>query len=45
MVDETFAALIDQEPARLRAEREAVFTQQQELENKLAAINREKQAI
>src|SRR5262249_15119497 len=33
------------ERARLHGERDAIFTQQQELENKLSAVNRELQAI
>jgi hypothetical protein len=45
MSDENFATFIQRERDRLNAEREAVFTQQQELENKLAEINREMQAI
>ena len=45
MSDETFAVFMERERARLHAEREAVFTQQQELESKLAEINREMQAI
>ncbi len=45
MADETFATYIQRERDRLHAEREAIFTQQQELETKLAEINREMQAI
>ena len=45
MPDETFATFIQRERDRLHAEREAIFTQQQELESKLAGINRELSAI
>ena len=45
MAEETFAEFMVRERDRLHAEREAVFTQQQELENKLAEINRELMAI
>jgi hypothetical protein len=45
MADETFATFIQRERDRLHAEREAVFTQQQQLEGKLADINRELSAI
>ena len=42
---DTFEEFVARERARLQAEREAVFTQQQELEDRLAAINREFAAI
>jgi hypothetical protein len=42
---ETFQDFIARERERLRAEREAVFTQQHELEQKLTAINNEMRAI
>jgi hypothetical protein len=45
MADETFETFVQRERARLHSEREAIFTQQQELENKLAEINRELSAI
>jgi hypothetical protein len=45
MPDETFEMFVARERARLHGEREAIFTQQQELENKLAEINRELAAI
>ncbi|HEX3537813.1 MAG TPA: hypothetical protein VHU15_13715 [Stellaceae bacterium] len=45
MADETFEMFVQRERARLHGEREAIFTQQQELENKLADINRELAAI
>ncbi len=45
MADETFATFIERERARLNAAREAVFTQQHELEGKLTAINNEMRAI
>ena len=45
MTDETFEAFVTRERARLNGEREAIFSQQQELENKLATINRELDAI
>ena len=45
MADETFEMFVQRERARLHGEREAVFTQQQDLENKLAEINRELAAI
>ena len=41
MADETFAEFMARERARLHGEREAVFTAQQELEGKLAEINRD----
>ena len=45
MADETFATFMQRERDRLHAEREAVFSQQHELEAKLADINRELSAI
>lgn len=42
---ETFQDFIARERERLHTEREAVFTQQHELEGKLAAINKELGAI
>jgi hypothetical protein len=45
MADETFEMFIQRERARLHGERETIFTQEQELENKLAEINRELAAI
>ena len=42
---ETFQDFITRDRERLHAEREAVFTQQHELEGKLAAINNELRAI
>jgi hypothetical protein len=45
MTDETFEGFVSRERARLHSEREVIFTQQQELENKLAGINRELAAI
>src|SRR5262245_50421847 len=42
---ENFAEFIARERDRLHAEREAVFTQQRELEGQLAAINNELTAI
>ena len=42
---ETFQDFITRDRERLHAEREAVFTQQHELESKLAAINNELRAI
>ena len=42
---ETFQDFIARDRERLHAEREAVFTQQHELEGKLAAINNELRAI
>jgi hypothetical protein len=38
MADETFERFVQRERARLHGEREAIFIQQQELENKLADI-------
>lgn len=45
MADETFADFITRDRERLHAEREQIFNQQHELENKLAHINRELSAI
>ena len=45
MADETFATFIERERDRLHAEREQIFNQQQELEAKLADLNRELSAI
>ena len=45
MTDETFATFMQRERDRLHAEREQIFTQQQELEAKLADLNRELSAI
>lgn len=45
MADETFETFVARERARLHGEREAIFTQQQELEEKLAGVNRELAAI
>ena len=42
---DTFQDFITRDRERLHAEREAVFTQQHELEGKLAAINNELRAI
>ncbi len=42
---DTFADFITRDRARLHAEREAIFTQQQDFETKLAAINNEMRAI
>lgn len=44
-MSDTFEEFIARERDRLRGEREAVFNQQQELEQKLAAINKEMRAI
>ena len=41
MPDETFEMFVARERARLHGEREAIFTAQQELAEKLAGINRE----
>jgi type II secretory pathway component PulM len=41
MAEETFADYIERERQRLQAEREAVLTEQRQLEDKLAGINRE----
>jgi hypothetical protein len=45
MGEGNFADFIDRERERLHAEREKIFNQQHELENKLADINRELSAI
>src|ERR1700674_4096185 len=45
MAKQTFADFIARDRERLRAEREQIFTQQHELESKLAAINNEMRAI
>jgi hypothetical protein len=45
MSDQRFADVMKDERERLHREREAVFNQQQELENKLKDINRELAAI
>lgn len=45
MAEETFEGFVARERARLNAEREAIAAQQQELETKLADINRELAAI
>ena len=45
MADHRFADVMRDERQRLNQERDAVFSQQRELENKLAAINRELDAI
>lgn len=45
MPEETFVEFVARERERLHRERDAVFTQQQELEAKLAEINRELSAI
>ena len=45
MPDEQFSDYIRRERDRLNAEREAIFTQQQQLERKLDELNRESQAI
>lgn len=45
MAEETFEMFVQRERARLNGERDAIFTQQQELENKLADLNRELAAI
>jgi hypothetical protein len=45
MAEGTFADFIARDRERLHAEREQVFNQQHELENKLADINRELSAI
>jgi len=45
MAEETFETFVQRERARLHGEREAILSQQQELENKLAGINRELAAI
>lgn len=45
MAEETFEGFVARERERLNRERESIFTAQQELEQKLAAINREFAAI
>jgi hypothetical protein len=45
VAEETFVEFVAREKARLHGEREAIFEQQQELETKLEAINREFAAI
>src|SRR3954463_122401 len=45
MDDVRFADHIQQERDRLHRQREEIFNQQQELENRLAAVNREFEAI
>jgi hypothetical protein len=45
MAEETFEMFVARERARLNGEREAIFTQQQELEAKLAEVDRELAAI
>jgi hypothetical protein len=45
MSDNTLSAFITRDRERLHAAREAIFTQQHELEGKLAAINNEMRAI
>jgi len=45
MADETFETFVQRERARLHGEREAIFTQQHELDQKLEAVNRELAAI
>ena len=45
MADERFADVMKQERERLNRERDAVFNQQRELENKIKDINRELAAI
>ena len=45
MAEQTFADFITRDRERLHAEREQIFNQQHELENKLADINRELSAI
>jgi len=45
MAEETFAEFMTRERQRLHGERESIFKQQQELEGKLAEINRELSAI
>jgi len=44
-VSDTFQDFITRDRERLHAEREAIFNQQHELENKLAVINNELRAI
>ncbi len=45
MADETFEMFVQRERARSHGEREAIFTEQRELETKLADINRQLMAI
>jgi hypothetical protein len=45
MADETFETFVQRERARLHGERDAIFTQQQDLDQKLEAVNRELAAI
>jgi hypothetical protein len=45
MADERFSDLMQQERERLNREREAVFVEQQALQEKLAEINREMAAV
>ncbi len=45
MADENFATFMQRERDRLNAERDAVFTQQHELQTKFGEINREMAAI
>jgi hypothetical protein len=45
MTEETFEMFVQREQSRLHGEREAIFIQQQELETKLADINRQLSAI
>ncbi len=45
MADETFEMFVQRERTRLHSEREAIFTQRQELEKKLQDINRQLMAI
>ena len=45
MVEETFEAFVGRERDRLRAERNAILSQQKELDNKLADLDRQLTAI
>jgi hypothetical protein len=45
MAEETFESFIKRDRDRLHAQREAIFTQQHELESQLEAVNRELAAI
>src|ERR1700732_5072242 len=45
MAEETFETFVTRERARLHGERDEIFTQQQELDQKLEAVNRELAAI
>jgi hypothetical protein len=45
MTDDTFETFVARERARLHGERDAIFTQQQDLQQKLEAVNRELDAI